>query len=138
MKPSPKGSGLMWGLVLRSSHLAFPTMPYAYYLSGSLYSLANVLVTEWLFFRATCSGNTQHSIISDNNTHPTWDILPAKRHLSSDGHCSVSVRDLDGLIPYGGVYPYTDGTGQGHASPPPWCSHIQCSTRRLQLFLSTR
>ena len=87
---------------------------------------------------AVCIFSTviQHSIISDNNTHPTWDILPAKRHLSSDGHCSVSVRDLEGLIPYGGVYPHKDGTGQGHASSPPWCS--QCSTRRLQLFLSTR
>ena len=29
-KPSPKGSGSMWWLVLRWAHLAFPTMPYAY------------------------------------------------------------------------------------------------------------
>ena len=30
IKPSPKGSGLMWWLVLRWIHVAFPTMPYAY------------------------------------------------------------------------------------------------------------
>ena len=30
MKPSPKGSALMWWLVLRWAHVAFPKMPYAY------------------------------------------------------------------------------------------------------------
>ena len=29
IKPSSKGSSLMWWRVLRSAHLAFPTMPYA-------------------------------------------------------------------------------------------------------------
>ena len=33
IKHSPKGSGLMWWLVLRWAHLAFPTMLYAYIIS---------------------------------------------------------------------------------------------------------
>ena len=33
IKSSPKGSGLMWWLVLKWAHLAFPTMPYAYILA---------------------------------------------------------------------------------------------------------
>ena len=32
-KPSPKGSGLIWWLVLRWAHLAFPTVPCAYNLT---------------------------------------------------------------------------------------------------------
>ena len=32
IKPSPKGSDLMWWLVLRWDHVALPTMPYAYIL----------------------------------------------------------------------------------------------------------
>ena len=35
IKPWPKGSGLMWWLVLSWAHLAFPTMPYAYNIAGS-------------------------------------------------------------------------------------------------------
>ena len=36
IKPSPKGSGLMWSLVLRWAHLSIPTMTYAYYFHLSL------------------------------------------------------------------------------------------------------
>ena len=36
IKPSPKGSGLIWWLLLRWAHLAFPTMPYAYNLGCSM------------------------------------------------------------------------------------------------------
>ena len=35
-KPSPKGSGFMWWLVLRWANLAFPTMPYAYIITQTL------------------------------------------------------------------------------------------------------
>ena len=40
IKPSPKGSGLMWWLVLRWAHLAFPTLSYACILE---LMLANVI-----------------------------------------------------------------------------------------------
>ena len=102
IKTSPKGSGLMWWLVLRWAHLAFPTMPYAYILALMLLdfttrcmvrsvhlALSPIRFTAQFHFTVSDRYSTKNCILHRWYSEMCWsEISPYRR--TNDAVCIYS------------------------------------------------